>query len=61
MKGEKIFIKVAELVSGQWFGELALVNRKVRTASIKCISDCHFACIDKHTFELVRKKQVNFI
>ena len=61
VKGENVFVKVAELVSGQWFGELALINHKKRSATVKCVTDCHFACIDKHTFELVRKKQVNFI
>ncbi|EAS00948.1 cyclic nucleotide-binding domain protein (macronuclear) [Tetrahymena thermophila SB210] len=42
--------KVKELSRGESFGELALINDAPRSASIKCIVDCHFAVLDKKNY-----------
>ncbi|KAL4488413.1 hypothetical protein ABPG72_019263 [Tetrahymena utriculariae] len=42
--------KVKELKGGESFGELALINDAPRSASIKCITDCHFAVLDKKNY-----------
>ncbi|KAL4438849.1 hypothetical protein ABPG74_016569 [Tetrahymena malaccensis] len=42
--------KVKELRGGESFGELALINDAPRSASIKCITDCHFAVLDKKNY-----------
>ena len=41
------WVKVASLKSGDTFGELALINNDKRNATLKCITDCVFATIDK--------------
>ena len=42
--------KVKELQGGDSFGELALVNDAPRSASIRCLLDCHFAVLDKKNY-----------
>lgn len=49
------FKKVAEIWNGQIFGELALLSNKPRAATVTCLTDCHFATLDKRTFEIIKK------
>lgn len=55
------FQKVSELRSGQMFGELALISNKPRAATIKCITDTHFAVLDRRTFQIIQKSQEDFV
>lgn len=41
---------------GQSFGELALINHDKRSATIKCITDCLFAVINKVEYDKILKK-----
>ena len=50
------FICVSTLSSGASFGELALINDAKRMATIKCISDCQFATIEKNEYQRVLRK-----
>jgi CRP-like cAMP-binding protein len=38
---------VRVLRKGESFGELALIHRQPRLATIRCVSDCAFAVLDK--------------
>ena len=40
-----------------YFGELALINKSERKATIRCREECHFAVLDKLSFEKILKKQ----
>ena len=42
--------KVKVLGAGASFGELALMEKKPRAATIKCDTDCHFAVLEKDHF-----------
>jgi CRP-like cAMP-binding protein len=46
---------IKHLTAGQSFGELALINRKPRMASIIASEDCHFAILYKVYFDIVLK------
>lgn len=50
------FVEVAKLTPGQTFGELALINREPRSASIMCICNCYFATLEKQDYLKVLKK-----
>lgn len=50
------FVNVAILVSGNSFGELALINDEVRKATIKCATDCYFATLDKSDYNNILGK-----
>jgi CRP-like cAMP-binding protein len=50
------FHEVVQLTMGKSFGELALINNKPRAATIKCLTDCHFAVISKNVYERILKK-----
>jgi CRP-like cAMP-binding protein len=41
---------VRKLFSGDHFGDLALHFESVRTASVICAEDCHFAVLDKQHY-----------
>jgi cAMP-dependent protein kinase regulator/cGMP-dependent protein kinase 2 len=47
---------VVQLSMGQAFGELALITNNPRAATIKCLTDCHFAVISKNVYERILKK-----
>ena len=51
--------------SGQGFGEIALVHRRPRNATIRSKKCCHFATLDKHDFDTtilkIQKKKLNKI
>ena len=47
---------VAVLGKGDCFGELALLSNKPRAAGIKCLSDCHFAVLDKADYVRILAK-----
>jgi len=49
----KWFINVHQMHAGQSFGELALLNKTMRTASIRCSDECIFAIIDRDNYEKV--------
>lgn len=51
-----MFTEVVKLSMGKAFGELALINNKPRAATIKCVTDCHFAVISKIDYDLLLKR-----
>ena len=55
------FIEAVILKAGSSFGELALINNAPRRATIKCLSDCTFAILNKNqynkAFQSIEKKQ----
>jgi len=55
-KMKEDLIEVKELKSGESFGELALISNKLRSFSILCKEDCHFAYLEKDGFETVLKE-----
>lgn len=44
------FLEIKILKTGESFGELALISKKPRSASILCKEDCYFAVLDKKYF-----------
>ena len=42
--------KIKVLTAGASFGELALMEKKPRAATIKCDTECHFAVLEKDHF-----------
>eukprot|EP00347_Sterkiella_histriomuscorum_P012371 403368842 len=46
-------VEVAQLKSGQSFGELALISNKPRAATIKCMTDAHFLVLQKKDYEQI--------
>jgi CRP-like cAMP-binding protein len=38
------------LKTGDYFGEVSLIENKKRMASIRCLEDCHFAILSKEDF-----------
>lgn len=44
---------VAELHEGDSFGEIALLKKKARGATIYALEDCHFAVLEKIDFERI--------
>jgi CRP-like cAMP-binding protein len=44
------------LTTGKAFGDLALKNNRPRAATIKCLTDCHFATIKKEAYDALIKK-----
>lgn len=53
---ESYFNEAVQLKNGKSFGELALINNKPRAATVKCLTDCHFAVLSKSDFEILLKK-----
>ena len=50
------FHEVKILKDGDSFGELALISKKTRSASILCKEDCYFAVLEKkHFYETLCK------
>ena len=49
------FVEVAKLKPGENFGELALMNNAPRDATIKAMTDCQFATIQKNDYQKVLK------
>ena len=47
------FKKVLKISKGDIFGELALISNKKRAATITCYSDCHFAVLDRDSFQVI--------
>jgi CRP-like cAMP-binding protein len=50
---KKPFIKIADLNSGQSFGELALLKGQPRMASIYCRTACHLATLSKQDYNKI--------
>lgn len=42
--------QVGLMSKGDAFGELALLHNKPRAATIRCLTDCHFAVLDKNDY-----------
>ena len=51
-----VLIDVARLKEGVGFGELALLNDAPRSATIRSVTDTHFATLEKEDFKLVLGK-----
>lgn len=51
-------MKVNHLVSGQSFGEIALIQNCPRTATIVATTDCNLWAIDEMTFKKVNKQAI---
>lgn len=49
--------EITRLGPGKFFGEMALVTREKRTATVKASSDCELLVIDHQAFEAVLQKQ----
>lgn len=43
-------VQVAVLIEGQSFGDIALVTENPRNATVKCLTDCHFAVLNKDDY-----------
>ena len=55
------FVEVKTLKEGEAFGEMALITKKTRSASILCKEDCYFAVLDrKYFFEILCNKIFRF-
>jgi CRP-like cAMP-binding protein len=54
-KGEKC---IAELRTGDMFGEMALVNKEPRTATVKAIEASHLFVLSESTFQYLLTKRV---
>ena len=50
------FVDVAKLVSGSSFGELALLNNEPRAATIKCLTNCSFATLNREEYKSFLQK-----
>lgn len=50
--------KIATLNAGELFGELALLEDKLRSATIVCEEDCDFLVIERGNFETVLKSEM---
>ena len=48
--------EVAKLQTGSSFGELALINNEPRKATIMCLTDCHFAVLEKKDYVKILQK-----
>ena len=48
------FEKIMNIKKGDIFGELALLANKKRAATITCMTDCHFAVLDRKSFQIIR-------
>jgi CRP-like cAMP-binding protein len=47
------FIEVVKLLPGGTFGELALINKAPRSATVYCLNECWFATLDKQAYRKV--------
>ena len=45
------YTQVAEKQKGEFFGELALISNKPRSATIQCLTPCFFAVLSKTAYE----------
>ena len=48
---DKKMVEVTKLKTGMCFGEAALLNTQPRSASIKCITECHLGTLSKANYE----------
>lgn len=51
-----LFFEATIVRSGKSFGELALLKKRPRAATIKSVEDCHFAVMSKADYEKVLQK-----
>ena len=54
-KGDKC---IAELHTGDLFGEMALVNKEPRSATVKALESCHLFALSESTFQYLLTKRV---
>lgn len=45
--------EVERLEPGAIVGEMALINREPRSATVEAVSDCEFACVDEKRFKFL--------
>jgi CRP-like cAMP-binding protein len=45
--------QISLISTGQSFGELALLNDEPRTATIRCVTDCHMAFLTKQYYQKI--------
>lgn len=45
--------EVERLGSGAIVGELALIDREARSATVEAVTDCEFACVDEKRFKFL--------
>ena len=38
---------------GYTFGELALISKKLRAATVRCANDCHLASLDRRSYAII--------
>ncbi|CAD8069747.1 unnamed protein product [Paramecium primaurelia] len=55
------FVKVRSLSAGDTFGDLALITKSKRTATILCYTDCHFMILHKNAFDRILYEHHNSI
>jgi hypothetical protein len=48
---KKVFIQLREMWRGQYFGELAIINKTTRTASVVTNSSCRLLVLSKFLFQ----------
>ena len=52
-----MFYKIRISGPSEFFGEMALINNKPRSATVICEEDCVFACLVKKDYDRVLKVQ----
>lgn len=60
-KNIAMFIEYSRLQPGKTFGEQALLKNNepmLRAATIKCTKDCHFAVMNKESFQNILKNKI---
>ena len=51
--------RLATLSTGDMFGEMALINREPRSATVMAIKDCHLFVLSETTFQRLLTKRVS--
>jgi CRP-like cAMP-binding protein len=47
------FLEITKLMPGYSFGEVALINKAPRSATVYCLNDCWFATLNKTAYRKV--------
>ncbi len=57
-KTEFVLTEIKVLHAGSSFGELALMEKKPRAATIRCKEDCVFSVLDKKNFDIILSRKL---